>query len=262
MITAVPLQRVAEPGDKGRGLQELQRAGLPIPQTLVVANRGSDGSGDLITGADAIFDYLKLTDAGSVMVRPSLTIARDDAAGVSGLYPSRPTDLLGLAAVVASTESQYRGSDRGAELRFLGDEHASQEMRLLLQPYVVPEWSGVAHAVFGEAANFRVSCGIVAGHLESLVSGQADGWNCDLTAVRLEADEDVALVADEEPLAEILGLPAAQGCLEELFRGMSALGQLCAGDREVEWAVARGRVVFFQSQPLTFQGGAGDDCIE
>ena len=260
MITAVPLRQVAQPGDKGRGLQELQRAGLSIPRTLVVATRDCDATDDTVVGADAVFDYLGLTDEGSVMVRPSLTIARDDAAGVSGLYPSRRGNRSEFAAVVASMENQQRGPERGAELKVLG-ERASQEMRLLLQPYVVPEWSGVGHVSEGDKEDCRVSCGIVEGHLEDLVGGKAEGWNGDLTAVHLEADKAVALVADEEPLTEILNLPSARECLEKLFLDLRALWLECEADREVEWAVAKGRLVFFQSQPLTIQEGDADDAI-
>jgi hypothetical protein len=253
MVTAIPLDVVDESGDKGRGLRELAEASLPIPPTLVVADASDMPQDEVLHGPDAIFAHLGLDREAKLIVRPSLRIQRDDAAGVSGLYPSLPASYDQLEATIAAAGEHHGTADRIAEGALLGAARASTAMFLLLQPMLDPAWSGVAHVVRCDEPGYpaKVDCGIVAGHLSGLVDGTAEGWQCEITEVDVSGLTDVAVVADEEALVNILALTGARDRILELFEGVRRLRAFCRGDREVEWAVQDGQVTFLQSQPLT-----------
>jgi hypothetical protein len=252
MLHTVPLGSVEDPGDKGRGIRELALAGLETPKTLVSHESISGGQEDCVTGTDAIYDYLGLQPNASVIIRPSLMISRADAPGISGLYASREADQASVEAVVGEMAGTRSKADRDAELVLLGGQRASTGMCLLLQPLVRPLWSGVAH-VRDERSGTRVSCGVVSGHLSSLVDGHSRGWQCELSEVTMREDRDVALVANEGDLMSIVELPGARAAMADLYGALRLLQSRCGEAREVEWAFDGGRLVFLQSQPIADQ---------
>ena len=249
-IRAQPIREAKSAGDKGAGLIELADAGLSVPPTVVVLDETDVSPSQVLNGSAEVGAYLGVGADEMMFIRPSLTIARRDAPAVSGLYPSREATVASLEGVIREMRSADFRRDREIELTVLGgDEPRSNGIELLVQPRLRPEWSGVAHVKAGEAG-VVVECGIVEGHLSRLVDGKVVGWECRLSGVRLSDRLDVAAVAEETALTQILRLDGARNVLDELF---TASGYLCAsvsGDREVEWAVVGGELWFLQSQPL------------
>jgi hypothetical protein len=247
-VRAKPLEQVPEPGDKGMGIRELHSAGLRTPRTLV-AVAAPEPEPEEVTGTDDVFRYLGLPVTAKLLVRPSLRIRRDDAPGVSGLYPSRTADYETLGDILDEMGRYEETPDRAAERLLIGEDRASRATYLLIQGLIEPDWSGVAHVAPTETG-VRVTCGLVAGHLSRLVDGEVRGRECELAHVDLQGKPDVALIADEEDLAEILTLDGARDALAELYYAMRTLQGTCKGAREVEWMFAGGQMMYLQSQPV------------
>jgi hypothetical protein len=248
-VRAKPLAGVTEPGDKGMGIRELEGAGLRTPRTLVASDTPEPEPGE-ITGIDEVFRYLGLPATAKLMVRPSLRIRREDAPGVSGLYPSRVADYETLGQVLDQMGRDEADPDRVAERLLIGEARASRAACLLIQELMEPDWSGVAHVAPAEAG-VRVTCGLVEGHLSRLVEGEVRGRECELAQVDLQERRDVALIADEEDLTEILTLDGARSALAELYHAMRVFQDACGGAREVEWVFANGQLTYLQSQPMS-----------
>lgn len=244
-----------QPGDKGAGLQQLVNAGLRIPRTLVFTRRSDWLSGEVRPLDEAaVFDSLDVPADGRVLARSSLIINREMAPAISGLYPSTAATRGMLASTLQQVSKHQVTPDRVFEEVAVGTvDELSSGMCVLVQPWIQPDFSGVAH-VRSNRSVLSVHLGIVDGHLSPLVEGKVEGWQAELANIQLDGIEQTALIADETIAQRILDLPQAPAALGSLRNDLARF----AGDGpcqwEVEWAAVGGIVYYLQAQPLT-----GDD---
>lgn len=238
---------VSEPGDKGAGLIELAAAGLRIPPTLVF--HGSQATSEPMDVA-RIFGDLGVGEDRTVIARSSLLLDRSAATAVSGLYPSIRADRDSFEAVLDDVLSRHSGQDRDTEILMLaGVGGTSTGMSVLVQPFIEPLFSGVAHITLrNDRPQFRL--GIVPGHLARLVEGEVSGWQCQLTVIDLDGSPEIAIIADEEDVEAIIAQAGSVAALQEIHSALDRLWSHTHASREVEWAVRDDGVWFLQSQPL------------
>jgi hypothetical protein len=239
----------ARPGDKGVGLRLLEAAGLPVPKTLVINEVDEAGDG-MSLSADSVFAELGIRSHGLAILRPSLDVERDQASSISGLYDSIRVSRDSFLAGVEQARASYCGADRDIEVLMSGpDSQPSGSMALLVQPFVEPLFSGVAHLTLVNRS-MQLNAAMVAGHLEQLVGGKSAGWEFQLTATQLDGVEDVVLIADERDLYEITALPGSHTHLASLYSQLHKLWTFAGPlSWEVEWTVDD-KLWFLQCQPL------------
>ncbi len=223
-------------GGKAESLGYMMRMGLPVPPGYVIAAQGFEG-GKLKTEASAeLAELVKKLSAGHHTYAVRSSAVGEDGTGDSfaGAYETvldvKPGDIeRAVLTVAASADNERVGvyaQERGA---------TTGGIAVVIQRYISADYAGVlftADPISGSRG--RMTGSFVRGAGERLVSGE---------------DMDGEFVIDTVKYSSS-GSPEMSAYAKKLYR----YARKAAADgvpRDIEWAVADGKVYILQSRPIT-----------
>lgn len=224
-------------GGKARALARMIRAGLPVPQGVVVLPRSFDGDRLTPDAASALAGELSRFPAGQRFAVRSSALAEDSAsASFAGAYES----VLNVSAEqMAGAVERVRHSRDAARVANYGAATGADpgDLAVVIQAMVDADLAGVLFTVDPLTGDLGTMTGTtVEGLGEALVSGDETGKGFTLARPSGEFDGPDALA----PFASRLHREAH--AIEGLFGGIA---------QDIEWAVADGRLWFVQARPVT-----------
>jgi len=222
------LVSAAQGGAKALGLAELARAGIDVPEAIVIP------PGEIDVSPEELLARL----GGCVAVRSSATVEDQADASFAGQFETRlnVTTPAGLRDAVG----ECRQSVNSEAVRAYAARHSippdAIRMAVIVQRMLKPEVAGVlftVHPVRGDEDEMLVE--MCAGLADDLLAGRVSG-------IRIAVREGRAV--DPTPLlsAERVALLSALGRRIQRLRGMP---------QDIEWALEGGRFYILQARPVT-----------
>jgi phosphohistidine swiveling domain-containing protein len=237
----VPPDSVALVGGKGLSLALATRAGLPVPPGFVVTTEAFQNP----AVSAAIAAAYQQLGGGPVAVRSSATA--EDGAETS--FAGQQETILGVtgeADVLAAVERCWRSlfAERAvAYRREQGIPDNDVKMAVVVQQLVPAEVAGVLFTRDpNDPTGKRMSVEAASGLGEAVVSGR-------VMPDRFEVDFDTGEVLSRIPAKDDLCLTDTQ--LSQLAELGRRVEHFYGGPRDVEWAIADGRVYLLQARPIT-----------
>ncbi len=245
----VPLDAATDParaGHKAANLAVLRRAGLPVPDGVVVTARAPvpDATGSDVPDALLADLLAAVRDWGDVplAVRSSGTAEDSPQSSFAGLY----TTVLDVRGTTALRDAVARcwASAAASRVTAYAGPGAAPAIAVLVQPMVPATAAGVAFTadpVTGDRQVVVIDAARGVG--ERLVSGAVtpERWEVRGGPRRRSADDDAVIVA------------ATAAAVADLARRAE---QVLGRPQDVEWAAtADGEVLLLQSRPITTLAG-------
>lgn len=238
-FSVTPLAESAAESCKARGLALLSEAGLAIPPTWLI--RPNAASREVATHAlEALVESLTVRQW---IVRPApIGSSSQDLSSVFDSKRVMSSEVIDVVEAAISVSGLWIQEDRlhGAIKRF----------EYLLQPFIEPEYSGIAHVGRWPSApldEYVVRVAWVEGHLAGLATGSESGIEVFICRSRPFPNE-----------CSIIGRNAgvrtsSVRCSRELKSLHDCIVPLAIahGPLEIEWAFATGTIWYLQADPMT-----------
>lgn len=217
-------------GGKARGLCDIARLGLQIPEGFVVTDIQSE------TDVQAAADYYEKNGLGLVAVRSSA--AAEDGADFSGAGQySTLLNVQGKSAVkyamIDCLSSLHNDTAKSYAAVFGAAKSAS--MSIVVQRMVKADVSGVCFTQHPDGRGGML-LEAVEGLGEQLVSGQAAAQSYRVDLKTLEADNE-----------GFLSTPMISQIASDAVQAADALGR----ELDMEWAIEDGQLYWLQARPIT-----------
>lgn len=216
-------------GSKAEGLARLARAGLPVPEGLVIPAETEDQD------IDRLAAEIAASMSGRSLAVRSSGVA-EDLANLS--YAGQYDTVLDVAAEpsdIAAAVRHVRSSASATRVASYAGSH-STAMAVLVMPMVEAESAGIAFTRDPLTGSDVVIVEAVRGLGDQLAAGTSMGerWRVGHDAVR-------------ENNLGVLEPDSARAVADLATRCRNATGE----HQDIEWAIADGRVVLLQARPIT-----------
>jgi pyruvate,water dikinase len=228
-------------GAKAAALSAAGAAGFrTLPGFAITPAAAQDtASGDAPSAVRRAWEALTQGGRRSLVVRSSSTVEDGETSSMAGMFTS-VLDVTGWADFLAAVD---RVVESGRAVHELVDG-PSGEMAVLVQPYVIPEVSGVLFGIDPVSGRRdRLAVAAVLGGPDRLVGGEVDG-------------ETVLLDRRGRRQGEATLVSRALG--KELAAVAGKAARSFGGPQDVEWGVVEGRLTVFQVRPVTAVGVDAD----
>ena len=254
--------------DSGRAVRG--DAGPEVREQILAAELPPRATADIATALDRLTEQ---SASGCVAVRSSSSSEDTDRSSAAGQHHSALA-VRGRAGVIAAIRACWAStfSDRAVAYRARpAAENGTDEMAVLVQEWIDPEVAGVMFTHPrgpggpGAVTTVEATWGIG----EGLVSGRVtpDSWTVDETGVRARRIGSKAERGDRVS-GRIITKPVPEAdrtrpCLtDDDVRRLHGIGvrivQALGGARDIEWALADGRLWILQARPVTAELPSGD----
>lgn len=216
-------------GSKAAGLARLARAGLPVPDGLVIPAETSDQD------IDELAAEIAAAMSGRTLAVRSSGVAEDLA---HSSYAGQYDTVLGVAAEpgpVAAAVRRVRSSASAARVASYSGSHATA-MAVLVMPMVAADSAGIAFTRNPVTGSDVVIVEAVRGLGDHLAAGESVGerWRVGPDVVR---ENNLGVLTSED----------ARAIADLAIQCRKATGE----HQDIEWAITDGGVILLQARPIT-----------
>lgn len=159
---------------------------------------------------------------------------------ISGAFDSYECAVDGLKNAIFEVYKSLYSKRAFEQIKFTGVKPCIKGMAVLIQKFIEPQCSGVAHALRGKS---KIELNWVKGHLRSIVSGAVSGNHDILT----REDGDICIEGKESHIYSIME-NGYNNCFASLYDAVLSISNELQKDVEVEWLYADGKVYIVQCQ--------------
>ena len=251
-IATLPLGQRLDPngaGAKAAALSAAAGAGFrTLPGFAITPAAARDtAEGDAPSAVRRAWEALTEGGRRSLVVRSSSTVEDGETSSMAGMFTS-VLDVMGWADFLTAVARVVESGRVVHELSGGADDGGpAGEMAVLVQPFVIPDVSGVLFGIDPVSGRTdRLAVAAVLGGPDRLVSGEVDG---------------------ETVLLDRRGKRQGASTLvsRQLAHDLAAVARKAArsfgGPQDVEWGVVDGHLTVFQVRPVTAVGVATEGPI-
>ena len=159
---------------------------------------------------------------------------------ISGAFESYECAVDGVKDAIFEVYKSLYSKRAFEQIKLTRVKPCIKGMAVLIQKFIEPQCSGVAHALRGES---KIELNWVKGHLRAIVSGAVSGNHDVLT----REDGDVCIEGKESHIYSILE-NGYSNCFASLYDAVWRISDALKKDIEVEWLYANGKVYIVQCQ--------------
>lgn len=159
---------------------------------------------------------------------------------ISGAFESYECAIDGIKDAIFEVYKSLYSKRAFEQIKVTGVKPCIKGMAVLIQKFIEPQCSGVAHALRDER---KIELNWVKGHLRAIVSGAVSGNHDILT----REDGDVCIEGKESHIYTILE-NGYSNCFANLYDAVWSISDAWKKDVEVEWLYADSKIYIVQCQ--------------
>jgi rifampicin phosphotransferase len=240
-------------GGKGSSLARMYRAGYRVPDGFIIlpaAFAGDELTTETWAQTQICLSRLRRASKDSSFAVRSSALSEDSAqASFAGEFETVldvQTDEDIREAIHTVRRSRHNARVH-AYAQAQGPEQADQEIAVVVQRLIQPDYAGVLFTVDPVTGDLAQMTGnFVHGLGEKLVSGQTNAL----------------AFALHRPKGTYSGPPELSRVAHDLYHNACRLERELGGPQDIEWAIAGGRLFVLQSRPITSLRGYKEDTGE